>query len=198
MTNKELPFFFLCRRENFTPNSNSRVCSWHFPNGKAAGPLRFAWTEGKALSGQPGHTLKQQKQLVPATGEEDKGTDQLHDDHISAQPPGILSLVVWIGETKAKKNCLPSWQMESRKELTGSTVVASFYGAFGPKDAYFVIHDDRPSKQIATKICMLKCFFWDLLAWCFFYSCSFRSLLVVRKMKKKNLLITLSALIVGI
>ncbi|KAL6483584.1 hypothetical protein MHYP_G00084560 [Metynnis hypsauchen] len=32
-------------RENFTPNYNSRVCSWHFPNGKAAGPTRFAWNE---------------------------------------------------------------------------------------------------------------------------------------------------------
>ncbi|XP_036448378.1 zinc finger protein 2-like isoform X1 [Colossoma macropomum] len=32
-------------RENFTPNCNSRVCSWHFPNGKAAGPTRFAWNE---------------------------------------------------------------------------------------------------------------------------------------------------------
>uniref|UniRef100_A0AAR2J710 Uncharacterized protein n=1 Tax=Pygocentrus nattereri TaxID=42514 RepID=A0AAR2J710_PYGNA len=39
----------LISRENFTPNYNSRVCSWHFPNGKAAGPTRFAWNEGKSF-----------------------------------------------------------------------------------------------------------------------------------------------------
>ncbi|KAK7117776.1 hypothetical protein R3I94_023110 [Phoxinus phoxinus] len=32
----------LIRRENFTPNCNSRVCSWHFPNGKAADPVVFS------------------------------------------------------------------------------------------------------------------------------------------------------------
>ncbi|CAI9722579.1 domain-containing 5 isoform X1 [Octopus vulgaris] len=31
------------KRQNFIPTTNSRVCSWHFPVGKNAGPLRFAW-----------------------------------------------------------------------------------------------------------------------------------------------------------
>ncbi|XP_056107700.1 uncharacterized protein LOC130085767 [Rhinichthys klamathensis goyatoka] len=66
----------LIRRENFIPNCNSRVCSWHFPNGKAAGPSRFAWNEGKTFQFPEhlSHLPKRKKQLVPSNGE-DEGTD---------------------------------------------------------------------------------------------------------------------------
>ncbi|XP_013792102.1 THAP domain-containing protein 1-like [Limulus polyphemus] len=33
------------RRKDFTPTCNSRVCSWHFPDGKSAGPSKFKWNE---------------------------------------------------------------------------------------------------------------------------------------------------------
>ncbi|XP_072564765.1 uncharacterized protein [Paramormyrops kingsleyae] len=66
----------LIRRENFTPNCNSRVCSWHFPDGKAAGPTRFAWNEQKnfKVPDQFRH-MRKKKPMVPAGGE-DAGTDQ--------------------------------------------------------------------------------------------------------------------------
>ncbi|XP_043245634.1 uncharacterized protein LOC122393536 isoform X1 [Amphibalanus amphitrite] len=38
------------RRENFTPTEHTRICSWHFPNGKKAGPVRFPWNEGKRIN----------------------------------------------------------------------------------------------------------------------------------------------------
>ncbi|KAM7418337.1 hypothetical protein PAMA_015794 [Pampus argenteus] len=74
----------LIRRENFTPNCNSRVCSWHFPNGKAAGPSRFAWNTGKTLQipEQLSLTVKQKKQIVP-TGGEKEGTGRRRDADIA-------------------------------------------------------------------------------------------------------------------
>ncbi|XP_076739682.1 uncharacterized protein LOC143418453 [Maylandia zebra] len=62
----------LIRRENFTPNCNSRVCSWHFPQGKAAGPTRFAWNDGKSFQFPDDHNpvrKKKKKEQVPAIGE---------------------------------------------------------------------------------------------------------------------------------
>ncbi|XP_039527349.1 uncharacterized protein LOC120479133 [Pimephales promelas] len=66
----------LIRRKNFIPNCNSRVCSWHFPNGKAAGPSRFAWNEGKTFRFPENlsHLPKRKKQMVPCNGE-DEGAD---------------------------------------------------------------------------------------------------------------------------
>ncbi|XDV13745.1 hypothetical protein PO909_002088 [Leuciscus waleckii] len=69
-------WLLLIRRENYTPNCNSRVCSWHFPNGKAAGPSRFAWNEGKTFQFPKhlGHLpINRRKQMVPSSGE-DEGT----------------------------------------------------------------------------------------------------------------------------
>ncbi|KAK0144261.1 hypothetical protein N1851_017374 [Merluccius polli] len=60
-------FFLLHWREDFTPNCNSRVCSWHFPDGKAAGPSRFEWNEGKAFPNPPSHAKR--KREIPATDE---------------------------------------------------------------------------------------------------------------------------------
>ncbi|XP_063045654.1 uncharacterized protein LOC134467494 [Engraulis encrasicolus] len=59
----------LIRRDNFTPTPNTRICGWHFPNGKAAGPTRFAWNEGKAFQSieQPSKRLK----TLPVTEEEE-------------------------------------------------------------------------------------------------------------------------------
>ncbi|XP_008291147.1 uncharacterized protein LOC103365483 [Stegastes partitus] len=60
--NKEILFYRFSRDEKekkkwlrliqwdkFTPNYNSRVCGWHFPD-KAAGTTRFAWSDGKAFT----------------------------------------------------------------------------------------------------------------------------------------------------
>ncbi|XP_076842474.1 uncharacterized protein LOC143487050 [Brachyhypopomus gauderio] len=77
----------LIRRENFTPNCNSRVCSWHFPNGKAAGPSRFAWNQGKAFHfpDHPSNPPKQKKQIVPSS---DDATDTGHTaDMATPQTP---------------------------------------------------------------------------------------------------------------
>lgn len=41
-----------CRREpgaNFTLNTWTRICSWHFPNGKHNGPSRFDWNKEKLM-----------------------------------------------------------------------------------------------------------------------------------------------------
>ncbi|CAL8270098.1 unnamed protein product [Arctogadus glacialis] len=51
----------LIRRDKFTPNYNSRVYGWHFPDGKAAGPTRFAWNDGKAF---PDHIPTKQKKMT--------------------------------------------------------------------------------------------------------------------------------------
>ena len=75
------------------------MCSWHFPNGKAAGPSWFAWDEGKILQypDHLSHTPKQEKQAqeIPTSGEEE-GFDQLHTaDIATAQAPSTSkSLVV--------------------------------------------------------------------------------------------------------
>ncbi|XP_076873806.1 uncharacterized protein LOC143523303 [Brachyhypopomus gauderio] len=77
----------LIRRENFTPNCNSRVCSWHFPNCKAAGPSRFAWNQGKAFHfpDHPSNPPKQKKQIVPSS---DDATDTGHTaDMATPQTP---------------------------------------------------------------------------------------------------------------
>ncbi|KAM7393536.1 hypothetical protein PAMP_020399 [Pampus punctatissimus] len=90
----------LIRRENFTPNCNSRVCSWHFPNGKAAGPSRFAWNTAKTfqIPEQLRLTLKQKKQIVPTSGE-NEGTDQLHDaDIATAQTPSTSKSLIVLGK----------------------------------------------------------------------------------------------------
>ncbi|KAJ8416070.1 hypothetical protein AAFF_G00380920 [Aldrovandia affinis] len=61
------------RRDDFTPNYNSRVCGWHFPNGKAAGPTRFAWNERKAFPDHISHPIptKRKKQMLPASVEDE-------------------------------------------------------------------------------------------------------------------------------
>ena len=37
--------FHCCRRVDFTPKASTRICSWHFPDGKGSSsvPTRFAW-----------------------------------------------------------------------------------------------------------------------------------------------------------
>ena len=59
------------------------MCSWHFPDGKAAGPSRFSWNEGKTFPGHLGHPPKKKKKKVqlPISVEdgisgEDQGTDE--------------------------------------------------------------------------------------------------------------------------
>ncbi|KAG5844299.1 hypothetical protein ANANG_G00160970 [Anguilla anguilla] len=81
------------RGENFTPNCDSRVCSWHCPNGKAAGPSRFAWNEGKIFQfpDHLSHTPKRKKQMVPTSGEDERTVA----DIATAQTPSTSkSLVV--------------------------------------------------------------------------------------------------------
>ncbi|XP_005924821.3 uncharacterized protein LOC102314347 [Haplochromis burtoni] len=68
-------------RLNFTPNCNSRVCSWHFPEGKAAGPTRFAWNEESFhFSDEEKHPVhKKKKEQAPASGENQcERSDELH------------------------------------------------------------------------------------------------------------------------
>ncbi|XP_003441398.2 uncharacterized protein LOC100690178 [Oreochromis niloticus] len=69
------------RRHNFTPNCNSRVCSWHFPQGKAAGPTRFAWNEESFhFPDEEQHPVhKKKKEQVPVSGEnQSERSDELH------------------------------------------------------------------------------------------------------------------------
>ncbi|KAK0138669.1 Heparan sulfate 2-O-sulfotransferase 1 [Merluccius polli] len=83
----------LIRRDKFTPNYNSRVCGWHFPDGKAAGPTRFAWNDGKAF---PDHiSTKRKKGMVPASVE-DEGTAGPGPNHldVATQTPGTSNVVV--------------------------------------------------------------------------------------------------------
>ncbi|GLD56981.1 uncharacterized protein AKAME5_000926300 [Lates japonicus] len=77
------------RRENFTPNCHSRVCSWHFPAGKAAGPTRFAWSEGVTLQvpDRVSHNRRKKKPMVPVCAE-DEGADS---HAAAAQTPSTLS-----------------------------------------------------------------------------------------------------------
>ncbi|CAJ1066282.1 uncharacterized protein LOC115593829 [Xyrichtys novacula] len=78
-------------RDDFTPNCNSRVCSWHFPDGKAAGPSRFAWNEGKTFPGHLSHPPEKKKKVVPLpTSGEDEGTNELelhNADMATAETP---------------------------------------------------------------------------------------------------------------
>ncbi|XP_062849916.1 uncharacterized protein LOC134312143 [Trichomycterus rosablanca] len=75
----------MIRREHFTPNCNSRVCSWHFPFGKAAGPSRFAWNEEKIfqLPDHPSIPPKRKKQVVPTSAENEESTDIVPTDNIA-------------------------------------------------------------------------------------------------------------------
>ncbi|XP_051511852.1 transcription factor E2F6 isoform X1 [Myxocyprinus asiaticus] len=108
----------LIRRENFTPNCNSRVCSWHFPNGKAAGPSRFAWNEGKTFQfpDHLSHTPKRKKQTVPISGE-DEGTDQLHDaDIATAQTPSTSKSLVVLESGVAAEDDFDDEEFEDDEE----------------------------------------------------------------------------------
>ncbi|XP_029973075.1 uncharacterized protein LOC115406934 [Salarias fasciatus] len=82
----------LIRRDNFTPNHNARVCSWHFPQGKAAGPSRFAWNEGKlfpaCFSPEPKRKKKEMVPL-PASGEDEDSDDLKPHNTDSASAPEI-------------------------------------------------------------------------------------------------------------
>ncbi|XP_030293373.1 uncharacterized protein LOC115593829 [Sparus aurata] len=113
----------LIRRENFTPNCNSRVCSWHFPNGKAAGPSRFAWNEGKILQYPDplSHTPKRKKQAqeTPTSGEEE-GIHQLHSAEIAtAQTPSTSKSLVVLeieNEMLREENEKLKKQLEKQKQ----------------------------------------------------------------------------------
>ena len=70
------------------------MCSWHFPDGKAAGPSRFAWNEGKTFPAHLSHAPKKKKRKVPLPVCEDQGTDEpeLHNaDIVTEETPSTSS-----------------------------------------------------------------------------------------------------------
>uniref|UniRef100_UPI00358DEB2A uncharacterized protein n=1 Tax=Myxine glutinosa TaxID=7769 RepID=UPI00358DEB2A len=47
---QRLKWLKLIRRKDFIPTCNSRVCSWHFSNGKDGGPSRFSWNSDNTFN----------------------------------------------------------------------------------------------------------------------------------------------------
>ena len=119
-------FFSFCRREEFTPNHNSRVCAWHFPNGKAAGPTRFAWNAGNAF---PDYIpTKRRKELIPASVE-DEGATAPGPNHIdvATQTPGTSSVVVLEIENDMlrKENDQLKHELEKQKQTFSFSQISS-------------------------------------------------------------------------
>ncbi|KAK0146330.1 THAP domain-containing protein 11 [Merluccius polli] len=116
----------LIRRDKFTPNYNSRVCGWHFPDGKAAGPTRFAWNDGKAF---PDHiSTKRKKGMVPASVE-DEGTAGPGPNHldVAIQTPGTTSVVVLEIENDMlrKENDQLKRELEKQKQTFSFSQISS-------------------------------------------------------------------------
>ena len=99
------------------------MCSWHFPNGKAAGPSLFAWNEGKILQYPDplGHTPKRKKQAqeTPTSGKEE-GIHQLYSAEIAtAQTPSTSKSLVVLkieNEILREENEKLKKQLEKQKE----------------------------------------------------------------------------------
>uniref|UniRef100_UPI00358EFD23 uncharacterized protein n=1 Tax=Myxine glutinosa TaxID=7769 RepID=UPI00358EFD23 len=99
-TNQELSFYRfpanekqrlkclkLIRRKDFIPTCNSRVCSWHFSNGKDEGPSRFSWNSDKTFNfpnpdPKPHVRRRKHKQLL------ENSVDENEDDAVQ----GLLAL----------------------------------------------------------------------------------------------------------
>ncbi|KAK0137881.1 THAP domain-containing protein 2 [Merluccius polli] len=116
----------LIRRDKFTPNYNSRVCGWHFPDGKAAGPTRFACNDGKAF---PDHIpTKRKKGMVPASVE-DEGTAGPGPNHldVATQTPGTSNVVVLEIENDMlrKENDQLKRELEKQKQTFSFSQISS-------------------------------------------------------------------------
>ena len=119
-------FFYFRRRDKFTPNYNSRVCGWHFPDGKAAGPTRFAWNAGKAFSDHI--PTKRKKGMVPASVE-DEGAAEPGPNHldIATQTPGTSSVVLFEVENDMlrKENDQLKRELEKQKQTFSFSQISS-------------------------------------------------------------------------
>ncbi|KAL7383879.1 hypothetical protein ABVT39_019793 [Epinephelus coioides] len=114
--------------DDFTPNLNSRVCAWHFSNGKAAGPTQFAWNEGKAFPDHISHPTKRQKKMLPATVE-DEGRAEPGPSHpdIAQQTPSTLSVLVLEIENEMlrKENDKLKKELEKQKQTFSFSQISS-------------------------------------------------------------------------
>uniref|UniRef100_A0A8C6T8F2 THAP-type domain-containing protein n=2 Tax=Neogobius melanostomus TaxID=47308 RepID=A0A8C6T8F2_9GOBI len=125
--NEKRRWLKLIRRKDFTPNYNSRVCGWHFPHGKAAGPTRFAWNEGKAFPhiSQP---TKRQKKMLLATVEDEGGAEPGPSHLGTAQktPSSSSVLVLEIeNEMLRKENDKLKKELEKQKQTFSFSQISS-------------------------------------------------------------------------
>ncbi|NP_001373707.1 uncharacterized protein LOC798124 [Danio rerio] len=110
------------RRKNFYPNCNSRVCSWHFPNGKAAGPSRFAWNEAKVFQfpDPQSHTSKKREQSPPV----DSIADRQRTKEMATQTPSTVVLQVE-NDILKKENEMLRKQLETQKQTFSFNQISS-------------------------------------------------------------------------
>ncbi|XP_074538116.1 uncharacterized protein LOC141799700 [Halichoeres trimaculatus] len=126
--NEKRRWLKLIRRKDFTPNHNSRVCGWHFPHGKAAGPTRFAWNEGKAFPDQISHTAKRKKTMLPATVE-DEGRPEPSPSNINTaqQTPSTsdVSVLQTENDMLRKENEKLKQELEKQKQTFSFSQISS-------------------------------------------------------------------------
>lgn len=117
----------MIRRDDFTPNCNSRVCSWHFPNGKAAGPTRFAWNEGKTFQfpDHPTHPPKPQKQKITTAGEDEDDQPQGPSVVAEETPCTSNSLLEIENDMLRRENDELKKQLEKQKQTFSFNQIAS-------------------------------------------------------------------------
>ncbi|XP_063059206.1 uncharacterized protein LOC134452647 [Engraulis encrasicolus] len=111
----------LIRRDKFTPTTNTRICGWHFPNGKEAGPTRFAWNEGKAFQsiGQP---AKQLRTALPVTEEDEAEAGPCHLEVHHVRTTELLQ----IDNVKLKEDNLRlHTQLENQKQTFSFDQISS-------------------------------------------------------------------------
>ncbi|XP_074554593.1 uncharacterized protein LOC141810719 [Halichoeres trimaculatus] len=126
--NEKRRWLQVIRRKDFTPNHNSRVCGWHFPHGKAAGPSRFAWNEGKAPPDQISQTAKRKKKMLPATAE-DEGRSEPSPGHVNTaqQTPSTSDVLVLQTENDMlrKENEKLKQELEKQKQSFSFSQISS-------------------------------------------------------------------------
>lgn len=114
------------------------MSSWHFPNGKAAGPSQSSWNEGKTFPGLLSHPPKSKKAMVPLpTSVQEEGTDEVEVHNPDMEMPstsreqykGSSVLVLKIENYMLRKeNDELKKELEKQKQTFSFTQVQYFTG----------------------------------------------------------------------
>ena len=106
------------------------MCGWHFPDGKAAGPTRYAWNDGEAFPDHIPAKRKRGKGLVPASVEEDEEPPSGPDPNANpldaaTQTPGTVSVLEIEIDMLRKENDRLKRELEKQKQTFSFSQISS-------------------------------------------------------------------------